>query len=340
MAQHKLTAGPLLDQQGQLVEAGWGTQLVRTYDRSAIKAPWHRIKEWDYYCVQNERFALAMVVADNSYMGLLSLVWIDFETGTLHEDSVMPFLTRGRLEMPASSEAGDIVLEREGMSLSFTHQPGGRMLRFSYPKFMDGAGLSGEIFLAQPEMDTMVIATPFQNAPKAFYYNQKINCMAASGTACLGGETYTFEPSSSFGVLDWGRGVWTYENTWYWGSASGLHEGKPFGFNIGYGFGDVSAASENMVFFGGRAHKLDRLEFHIPQSGHCDEPWRFSSSDGRFEVQFDPLIDRYTHTDLKIIKVKTHQVFGTFSGTVILDDGTKLSIDGVRGFAEEVFNRW
>ena len=66
--------------------------------------------------------------------------------------------------------------------------------------------------------------------------------MAISGTTgavTVGGETHAFEPASAFGILDWGRGVWTWDNTWYWGSASGLHEGRPFGFNIGHGFGET-----------------------------------------------------------------------------------------------------
>ena len=44
--------------------------------------------------------------------------------------------------------------------------------------------------------------------------------------------------------MDWGRGVWTYHNTWYWSSASGELDGVPFGWNLGYGFGDTAAATE------------------------------------------------------------------------------------------------
>ena len=46
--------------------------------------------------------------------------------------------------------------------------------------------------------------------------------------------------------------------------------GKPFGFNIGYGFGDTSAASENMLFYDGTAHKLDDVTFHIPKDSYID----------------------------------------------------------------------
>lgn len=188
----------------------------------------------------------------------------------------------------------------------------------------------------------MVICTPFDK-PGHFYYNQKINCMRAAGTVRIGGQTYTFDPADSFGVLDWGRGVWTYHNTWYWGSASGQVDGVPFGWNIGYGFGDTSAASENMLFYGGRAHKLGQVTFHIPMAGKREDylaPWRFTSDDGRFEMDFAPILDRAACTDVKLIKSDQHQVFGRFTGTALLDDGTPVRVKDLLGFAEKVENKW
>ena len=44
-------------------------------------------------------------------------------------------------------------------------------------------------------------------------------------------------------------------------------------------------------FWNGTAHKLDDVVFNIPESGYMD-PWTFSSSDGRFEMEFRPVIDR------------------------------------------------
>ena len=66
--------------------------------------------------------------------------------------------------------------------------------------------------------------------------------MPAEGYMSFDDVTYWFSPDKDYGTLDWGRGVWTYDNTWYWGSGNGTVGGKAFGFNIGYGFGDTSAA--------------------------------------------------------------------------------------------------
>ena len=122
---------------------------------------------------------------------------------------------------------------------------------------------------------------------------------------------------------------------------------------FGYGFGDVSAASENMIFVDGKAHKLDRLTFNIPQTadGKDDflKPWTFTSSDGRFEMDFVPILDRASCTDVKLIISDQHQVFGRFTGKMVLDDGSviqlkdegeEIRIEKALGFAEKVHNKW
>ena len=68
--------------------------------------------------------------------------------------------------------------------------------------------------------------------------------------------------------------------------------------------------------------------------------WTFSSDDGRFIMAFSPVIDRASCTDFKVLKSDQHQVFGYFNGTVILDDGTKLNVKNLFGFAEKVENKW
>ena len=230
--------------------------------------------------------------------------------------------------------------------------------------FWQGKPIIGEIRLENPVQDSMVIATPYKEDPLAFYYNQKIIAMPATGWVEYGGKRYELPEGASFGLLDWGRGVWTYKNTWYWGAAQGMVNGHRFGWNIGYGFGDTSAASENMLFYDGKAHKLSQVKFNIPSRnrqytthGSCctsggttvetldqvDDylsPWTFTSDDGRFEMLFMPIMDRASKTDVKLICSDQHQVFGKFSGTATLDDGTVIEVQDFLGFAEKVYNKW
>jgi len=341
--QHEIkTAAPLLDNSGNIGEPGYAKSLLPIHRRSDIKANGLRIKEWDYYFAGNNHYGIALTIADNSYMGLDSITFFNFDEKTEITSSFMKFFTFGKKNLPSSSIKGNIRVVDKKYLIEFTLKDNQRLLDFKVEDFSNGLPLIGRLILSRAPQESMVIATPFDK-PKHFYFNQKINCMRVEGTVTMGGNPYVFAPENSFAVLDWGRGVWTYKNTWYWGSASGLVDGVTFGFNIGYGFGNTSAATENMLIYNGKAHKLSEVTFHIPfKEGKEDylKPWNFSSDDGRFEMNFEPILDRFSKTSLLILESDQHQVFGHFSGTVILDDGTKLVIKDLLGFAEKVANKW
>ena len=163
--------------------------------------------------------------------------------------------------------------------------------------------------------------------------------MTAKGYVKNGDTEYKFSPADSYGILDWGRGVWPFSNEWYWSNGAGKVNGKMFGFNLGCGFGNPSKATENIIFYNGVGHKLDEVDFVIPEDDYL-KPWKFTSSDGRFEMDFEPIIDRNSYTDLKLIVSEQHQVFGKMTGTMILDDGTKVEIKDFLCFAEKVHNKY
>lgn len=338
--QHEIIQNvPLLNAQGQLREPGWARSLILDYDRNKIKAPKTRLKEWDYYAVLNDNFGIAMTIADNGYMGFISVTLFDFIAKNEITKTLMTPFPMGKFDMPPSSKEGDVKYINKDVFLTFENSSTERILEVAIDNFANGLPLKGEIILKKnSNHESMVIATPFEKKGR-FYYNQKINNMRASGKITFDGKELDFGKTKSFGVLDWGRGVWTYNNTWYWGSASGILNGEFFGFNIGYGFGDTSAATENMLFYKGKVHKLEDITFNIPKDSYL-KPWTFTSSDKRFEMTFQPILDRHSNTNVLLIQSDQHQVFGYFSGKTVLDDGTELILDKFFGFAEKVFNKW
>ena len=123
----------------------------------------------------------------------------------------------------------------------------------------------------------------------------------------------------------------------YFDTAHGYIDGKRFGFNIGYGFGNTTRATENMIFYDGKCHKLDKIYFDIPEN--IMQPWGFLSSDGRFNMRFVPVYDNSSHVSAFLLSRSAHQVFGKMSGSAVLDDGTVLKIKDLTVFAEKVMNR-
>lgn len=340
MRNHEVTQVQfLLNDQGELNEPGWSRRLVQKYRRAMIKAPKFRIKEWDYYLVTADKYAVAFTISDDGYIGLQSVSLLQLgDEPWEHTETVLNPFPMGKLRLPGDSSIGTTKYSDKRLQMSFEVKFGRRHINCHYENFCDGKPLDAAIILEQPDMDTMVIATPWPEK-HAFYYNQKINCMRASGYVEFDGKRYSFDPQTDFGTLDWGRGVWTYDNTWFWGSGNADVDGNSFGWNIGYGFGDTSAASENILFWNGKAHKLDDVTFNIPDSGYMDK-WTFTSSDGRFEMEFVPVLDRAANLDFKVIVSDQHQVFGRMSGKAILDDGTEVTIKDVMCFAEKVHNKY
>jgi len=344
--QHEVTeAQQLLSKKGTIVEEGWARRPLWKYDRKEIKASALKIKEWDYYAVMSHehKFCLTATIADLGYAGLFNLAFIDLERGKAVQIDALKALPLGSLRLKSDSGDHSIAWKNEKLRLAFSRKGDTRRLLVASPDLVlpdNRVGLDADLTLFQPpEMQSMNIATSWKENRKAFYLNEKVNCMATAGMVRLGDTDIELHKEGTFGTLDWGRGHWTYTNRWYWASLSAYVHNVPFGFNLGYGFTDRSPASEHALFYDGKVHKLEDVTFHIPESGYTD-PWTFDSSDGRLTLDFKPIVDRYSSINMWVIKTVQHQVFGLFSGKAILDDGKEIILKDVYGFAEDVFNRY
>ena len=192
MNQHEITERrPLLDASGNLTEPGYAKTLLPIYRRSDIKAGKMRIKEWDYYCVNNGHFALALTIADNSYMGLDSISLLNLDEGWEITKSPMRAFTNGKIGLPESSEHGDVSSSGKHYSILLKNEGDKRVLIAQMKNFGPEGSLYAKVTLSDIPPESMVIATPFDK-DKHFYFNQKINCMRAEGTV-----TYTTAPTPS-----------------------------------------------------------------------------------------------------------------------------------------------
>jgi len=333
-----------LNNRGFPNDEGWSRRMVWKYNRSSIKKPSFRIKEWDYFAIysQDNDFYFCTTVSDLGYAGFVALAFLDLKTGKYSQIDTIKPLTFGSIGLKENTnEDFEIPFSSKDISINYSKIQEQYFIDVDAPNMIlpsGEKGLNAHIRINRDESkDSMNILTSWKEDRKAFYLNEKFNNLPTAGLLKLGKNTFDLPSKSTHSVLDWGRGVWTYQNRWFWGSASGTLNGLPFGFNIGYGFSDRSPASENAVFYNGTLHKLDDVVFHIDT---YLKPWRFSSNNGRFELMFEPILDRESHTNLILMKSDQHQVFGRFSGDIILDNGSVLQLKNFTGFAEDVFNRW
>ena len=335
--------GKLLDTDGNLTQAGWATQPVldanlencHFYQIRALQSL--RLKTWDYYAVTTPTHFFSFTVSDVGYLGMVFAYVIDFETGAYKEQTLsLPF--GGGVKLPRNSTEGVTEYRKKDLFLRFNVEKESRTVSVRWPGF-GGNALNAELALDCPEgHESMTIVIPIQE--KRFYYNRKINCMPASGWVEYQGKRFEIDPSSCLGNLDWGRGVWEYSSFWVWASASGfLQDRRCIGINLGFGFGDTSAATENCFILEGKIQKLGEVKFTYDNK-NFKAPWTMNAPDGRLELVFTPFFERVAKTDALVLKSEVHQMFGRYNGHVVTDDGENLAITDLIGWAEEHNARW
>lgn len=346
--EHEVTkVQELLSKNGTVTEPGWARSEVWQYNRENIQAPWFRRKEWDYYLFTTDEIGVAFTISDLGYIALLSVSFLDFKNKTEKTSSELEFFPKGKkYGLGARVKDADASCKTEKLRMSFTKVDGGRKISVVYKNFdkENKKDLKAELFVKEPDMEAVYIATPWKEKETAFYYNCKKNCLEASGTVTYGEDVYRISPGTCHGVLDWGRGVWTYDNTWFWGTGSGKIGDELFGFNLGYGFSDRSSASENGLYYKGKIHKLQNVEFRIPkdESGkyRFTDTWDVVDDQGRLQAKFEPIFDRSSCMDFKLIISDQHQVFGRMNGFAIMDDGEKVEMKDFICALEVVRNKY
>lgn len=336
--------GKLIASDGHLAQVGWARQPV--LDCNLEEAHFYplrafqrfRIKRWDYYAVFTPQRFFSATIAHLGYAGNIFVYVMDFESGDLHEEGLVIPLGKG-ISLPRNSTAGDSHFENAAARLDFRLLPAARQISVSWPGFHDGRGIQADITLhCPPGHESMTIVIPI--GKRRFYYNRKVNCLPAEGTVKYGDISETLDLKNCLGSLDWGRGVWEYKSFWNWASASGfLPDGRTVGLNLGCGFGDLSAATENALILENHVHKLEQVKFDYT-SGDYMKPWQFTDNQGRLDLTFTPFKERIAQTNLGIIFSEVHQMFGRYNGKAITDDSRVIQIENLIGFAEEHQARW
>ncbi len=333
---------PLLAEDGTLLAKGWARQNLFLYDRNRVRHVMRR-KEWDFYQISNGRLMLQVSFANISLGGYASAVLVDLKEGKTLVSDMAPFLGgKDRYVLPARGDTPNRVKFRVGKAV-FEVNTGEEQRSICY----ENGKIQCRISMDIPKgLESITTVLPFAGYPDRYFMTTKQNCMPCEGFIRCGDEQWKFEKADSFCILDWGRVCTPYSLVWYWGNGSGWipdenGEKHLFGFEITWGIGDESHATETCVFYDGKAHKIGAVDVEtFPKPDKYMQPWRFHSEDGRFALTMEPFYDHHSDLNIGVMRMHSHQVHGKWSGTVVLDDGKVLQISNFYAFCEYVENRW
>ena len=333
---------PLLSEDGTLLAKGWARRNVFSYDRNRVKHTMRR-KEWDFYQISDGHRMLQISFANISLGGYASAVLVDLREGKTLLSDMAPFIGgKDRYILPRRGDEPNDVHFRIGKA-SFEAHTGTERRRLVYRNGAVRAEITMEIL---PGLENITTVLPFDGYPDRYFMTTKQNCMPCEGFIESKEGRWTFSKDDSFGILDWGRVCTPYSLVWYWGNGSGWIPGADgnrhlFGFEITWGIGNESNATETCVFYDGKAHKIGAVDVEtFPKPDKYMEPWKFISEDGRFALTMTPFYDHHSDLNIGVMRMHSHQVHGLWNGTVTLDDGQILEIRDFYAFCEYVENRW
>lgn len=336
-----LKEGKLLNENGELNEAGYAFNLVKEFNKDVIKKQKRiKLKEWNYYAFLNDENGVLITISNLTYSALLSVTYVDFKVNKYITKTFTKLFPKHRdFRLPRHDDKKIYIKDKKYI---FSINPTGEQATFyvNIQNFIEGHRLLINLEVSKTTDKSIVTAIPFKKNGD-FYYNEKSNLLHAEGNIQFGKKTMNFK--SSYGVLDWGRGVWPYRSTWYWSNLNiKTPEGDLLGFNLGYGLGDNSKGTENVLFFNKEIYKLNDVEFIFEQTKNkidYSKEIKLKSKSGDIDLTFTPLFNRHDFINLLIIASNQNQVFGKFNGTIKVKDKT-FEFNNYIGFLEKVINRY
>jgi hypothetical protein len=325
----------ILDESGRPINCGWARSPFFQYDPSQLRVSRRRVDESDRYIIFSSTHLVIFEILDSGYLGYMGISVVSIKDKQRSTQVfIIPF-PLGVFEMPPNSEQGSIKIEQKKSILDFvTMEKGVRIIKVDIPKFGHQRSLRGKLVLFEPPgAQSLVTYMPWRREKNAFRYSRRSPWYIVEGVIQFGTAEVVFTRGNAWGIFDWNRGIRPSSDIRYWAVACGLSDGRQIGFSVGYGSADSSMGTENAFFLDGKLHKLDQVTFHISPANWL-LPWHFTSNDNRLDMLFIPSQERVERNRMFFHALKSRQVCGFFSGTVVLDDGSNFKFQNITGFAE------
>jgi hypothetical protein len=315
---------------------GWSRHPLH---RANLDAAFGTNKRWDYWAVLAGDLIISAVYSDIDHFGLADVYWADLGTGARGGKAILA--PHGVMVLPERPGTAPLRVVHDGLELQIEDDDQGTLLTAAWTD-ADGQAATLDVVVEQPpEHESLNVVIPWDD--EVFNFTSKHQARPAHGTLTVGPRVTPFGADAgveAWGVLDVGRGRWPHEINWNWGGGAGHSGEHVVGLQFGAKWTEGSGFTENGVIVDGRLSKIGR---ELTWTYDWDEPmapWHIVDPGGQLDVVLTPRFDKHSKVDGGEFGSETHQVFGTWSGHLVTDDGLSLDLDGLQGFAEEARQRW
>ncbi|WP_077324509.1 DUF2804 domain-containing protein [Virgibacillus siamensis] len=323
----------LCDKSGNLNydSVGWAKKPIITAN---LSGHFLRKKKWNYWCVFSREALLSATISHLDYAAVCFIYYLEYETKEFHEKTfIIPF--NKDIQMPEEILDSVNAMSKD-TGIFFIWNNDYMNLKIHCTDF-GGAELKADINIHYPEdMETLNVIVPWSD--KQFQFTAKHHCLPADGSFSIGTKTFSCNPETDFGVLDFGRGIWPRKSTWNWGMASGRQGNDVIGLNFGGKWTDGTGSTENAAVRNGVITKISEDVDFIYNRHDLMQPWSIQSNQVR--LTFEPFYKRTSAFNALAIKSNMYQIVGHFYGEITLRHDDTLVIDKLLGCIEDHTATW
>lgn len=295
-------------------------------------------KRWDYWAILAGDVVVSWVYSNVDYIGLADVWWADLTTSESGGHGVGARNGEGFVlpELPCTAP---LLIDRDGLDLAIVDDKAGTRITATWTE-RDGRAGSLDVTVDLPDgHESLNVVIPWSD--DTFNFTSKHQARPARGELVVGERRVAIgADDDAWGVLDVGRGRWPAQVTWNWGGGAGRVGDHVVGIQIGAKWTEGTGFTENGLIVDGRLHKLGRELDWAYDWDQTMKPWRVTDPGGQLDITLTPRFDKHSRAVGRKRGSETHQVFGTWSGSLRTDDGVHLDFDGLHGFAEEARQDW
>lgn len=298
-------------------------------------------KRWDYWSILAGDLIISVTYADVDHLGLADVYWADLVTAETGGRSIVLGAGEG-ISLPERPGTAPLTIAHDTLDLRITDDDIGTHVRATWEE-PDGTPARLEVTVELPSgHESVNVVIPWSD--ELFNFTSKHQARPARGELVVGPRRWIvggLGEREAWGVLDVGRGRWPSKINWNWGGGAGRSAGHVLGLQFGAKWTEGTGYTENGVIVDGRLSKIgSELEWHYD----WDDPmrdWRIVDPNGQLDVTLTPRFDKHSQMEVSPeLGSETHQVFGTWSGRLVTDDGLAVEFKDLQGFAEEARQRW
>ncbi|MEE6271739.1 DUF2804 domain-containing protein [Georgenia wangjunii] len=307
---------------------------LRRGNARGLPATWSRTKTWEHCVLMNDRHVVTVIASALNFAGVHEVWVLDRRTGEEVSASVTVPLARDT-HMPAVVGTGPVRAHGTGLTIAVDPAP-----TLASPDALWLRARTDRIHLdvlVAPPAGTESLGVVVPWSERLFQYSLTTAALPVSGALTVDGVRHELG-EGTWAVLDHGRGRWPYSVLWNRGAGSGLVDGVRTGLQLGGRWTDGTGASESALSLDGRLHRIAEDLSWAYDATDVGAPWFVTGE--RADVRLTPFRTRTAAVSLGMLSARTDRAFGTWTGWLRDDGGTKRRVDGLVGWAELVVNRW